>query len=154
MSDSPARPLAVPGDTIAIAGDHAGVELKSILAKDLADMGFKVLDLGTDGPASVDYPDFGDALAKAVGDGRARAGVALCGTGIGISIAANRHPGIRAALVHDRLTAGLAREHNDANVIAMGARVISADDARAMLKIFLTAPFGGGRHTGRVAKLG
>src|SRR5581483_1409663 len=97
--------LAHPGDTIAIASDHAGVELKSAIAKDLAAGGYKVLDLGTATTDSVDYPDYGHALARALTDHKAKAGVAICGTGIGISIAANRHPGVRAALVSDDETA-------------------------------------------------
>ncbi|MCB2108750.1 MAG: ribose 5-phosphate isomerase B [Rhodobacteraceae bacterium] len=145
---------ATPGDVVAIGSDHAGVELKSTLAGDLAAMGFKVLDVGTNGTASVDYPDFGKAVATAVKDGKAKAGVVVCGTGIGISIAANRVSGIRAALVHDTFTAAMAREHNDANVLALGARVISPETARNALKTFFSTPFGGGRHAGRVAKLG
>ena len=155
MTDSSAPQIAQAGDTVAIASDHAGFELKQALRADLASMGFKVLDLGTDsGTASVDYPDFGKALGKAIAAGQAKAGVAICGTGIGISIAANRIPGVRAALVHDVNTAALAREHNDANIIAMGARVNEPAQARAMLKTFFTTPFAGGRHAGRVAKLG
>ena len=154
MTDASPTLLAGPGDTVAIASDHAGVDLKETLKGDLGALGFKVLDLGTNGPASVDYPDYGKALAEAVTGGKAKAGVAVCGTGIGISIAANRVPGARAALVHDVNTAGLAREHNDANIIAMGARVLAPDAARAMLKTFFATPFGGGRHAGRVAKLG
>lgn len=154
MTDASPTLLAGPGDTVAIASDHAGVDLKETLKGDLGALGFKVLDLGTNGPASVDYPDYGKALAEAVTGGKAKAGVAVCGTGIGISIAANRVPGARAALVHDVTTAGLAREHNDANIIAMGARVLAPETARAMLKTFFATPFGGGRHAGRVAKLG
>jgi len=155
MSDQSASThLARPGDTIAVASDHAGYDLKIVLAEDLKAMGFKVLDLGANGLESVDYPDFGKALGEAVTRGRASAGVAICGTGIGISIAANRIPGARAALVHDRNTAALAREHNDANILAMGARILPTDEARELLKIFLATPFGGGRHARRVAKLG
>ncbi|MDX2223263.1 MAG: ribose 5-phosphate isomerase B [Rhodospirillaceae bacterium] len=145
---------AVAGDTVAIASDHAGVDLKAVLAGDLAQLGFKVLDLGTQGTGSVDYPDFGTAVARAIADHRATAGVVICGTGIGISIAANRVPGVRAALVHDQFTAAMAREHNDANVLALGARVLSVDAARHALKVFFATPFSGGRHVQRVAKLG
>jgi ribose 5-phosphate isomerase B len=145
---------AQAGDTVAIASDHAGVELKAVLAGDLAQMGLKVLDLGTQGTASVDYPDFGTAVARAVADQRAKVGVVICGTGIGVSIAANRVPGVRAALVHDRFTAAMAREHNDANVLALGARALTTDTARHLLKVFFTTPFSGGRHAQRVAKLG
>ena len=152
MSQSALRPPA--SDTVAIACDHAGVALKAALKKDLAAHGLAVLDLGTDGPASVDYPDFANALAAAIGDGRAERGVLICGTGIGISIAANRHPFIRAALVHDVETARLTREHNDANVLCLGARTTPEAAARDCLAVFLTTPYEGGRHENRVAKLG
>lgn len=146
--------LAQPGDTVVIASDHAGVALKSLMAGDLADMGFEVRDLGTATMESVDYPDFGHAVGKAVAAHDAVAGVVICGTGIGISIAANRHAGVRAALVHDDMTARLAREHNDANVLALGARVLEPEQARALLKTFFETPFEGGRHARRVEKLG
>lgn len=141
-------------ETIAIASDHAGVELKSLLKKDLGDLGFAVLDLGTEGAESVDYPDFADKLATAIRAGKAKRGVLVCGSGIGISIAANRHPEVRAALVHDSLGARMSRQHNDANVICFGGRMIGADTARDCLKIFFTTEFEGGRHARRVAKLG
>jgi ribose 5-phosphate isomerase B len=146
--------IAQPGDTIVIASDHAGVELKSMMSDDLRAMGYKVKDLGTATNDSVDYPDYGHAVGKAVETDEAKAGVVICGTGIGISIAANRHPGVRAALVHDETTARMAREHNDANVLAMGARVVPADKARTLLKTFFETPFEGGRHARRVEKLG
>ena len=150
-----ADPILVhSGDTVAVASDHAGVALKETLKQELADLGFKVLDLGTSSTDSVDYPDYGHALARSVAEGSAKAGVAICGTGIGISIAANRHPGVRAALVHDEATAKLAREHNDANILALGARVMSADAARSAMKAFFATPFEGGRHARRVEKLG
>lgn len=139
--------------TVAIAADHAGVGLKEILSADLESRGYQVLDLGTDGPESVDYPDYGHALAEAVAAGQARFGVAICGTGIGIAIAANRHPGIRAAVCHDALTARLSRRHNDANVLALGARVIGVETAKDCLGAFLETDFEGGRHERRVAKL-
>lgn len=142
------------GDTVAIASDHAGVELKSKLATDLESMGFKILDLGTNNDSSVDYPDYGHALAEAVSSGKASAGVAVCGTGIGISIAANRHPGVRAALVHDEFTAEMSRQHNNANVLALGARIVSEEVARNALKVFFSTEFEGGRHARRVEKLG
>jgi ribose 5-phosphate isomerase B len=144
----------MPRSTIAIASDHAGYELKEILKGDLESWGYAVHDLGTHGPESVDYPDFGHALAEAIVAGQADRGVAVCGTGIGISIAANRHPGVRAALCHDSLTARMARQHNDANVLALGARVIGVETARDCLKVFLETEFEGGRHAGRVEKLG
>jgi ribose 5-phosphate isomerase B len=146
--------IAHPGDTIAIASDHAGVELKKKLTQDLAEMGFKVLDLGTATTDSVDYPDYGHALARSISEKKAKAGIAICGTGIGISIAANRHPGIRAALVHDEATARLSREHNDANIIAMGARTMPPADARDIVRAFFATRFEGGRHQRRVEKLG
>ena len=138
---------------IAIASDHAAFDLKAELAGWLVDQGHDVLDLGTDGVASVDYPDFGYKLARAVADGEAETGVAICGSGIGISIAANRHPGCRAALVSEPLSARLAREQNDANVIAFGARLIGPEMAKACIETFLTTPFGGDRHERRVQKL-
>lgn len=139
---------------IAIASDHAGFELKSMLIEELGALGREVLDLGTDGPGSVDYPDFGNALAEALTAGRADLGVLVCGTGIGISIAANRHPGVRAAVCHDQTSARLAREHNDANVLALGARLIGAEVAKDCLRTFLSTRFAEGRHAPRVAKLG
>lgn len=139
---------------IAIASDHAAVAFKAALAGWLREQGHEVEDLGTDGEASVDYPDFGYRLAGHVAAGKATRAIALCGTGIGISIAVNRHPEIRCALVQEPLSAALAREHNDANVLAMGARIIGIEMARACVTAFLTTPFGGGRHALRVEKLG
>lgn len=139
---------------IAIASDHAAVALKAALAGWLREQGHEVEDLGTDGEASVDYPDFGYKLAGHLAAGKATRGIALCGTGIGISIAVNRHPEMRCALVSEPLSAALAREHNDANVIALGARIIGIEMARACITAFLTTPFGGDRHARRVAKLG
>ena len=141
------------GATIAVASDHAGFDLKEILKRDLQEAGHDVLDLGTNSTASVDYPDFGHAMAEAIASGRAGRGVVVCGTGIGISIAANRNPGVRAALAHDVTSARLSREHNDANVVAFGARVIGAEVAREALRVFLKTSFEGGRHGARVAKL-
>jgi ribose 5-phosphate isomerase B len=141
------------GATIAVASDHAGFDLKEILKRDLQQAGYAVLDLGTNSADSVDYPDFGRALADAVAAGKAEKGVAVCGTGIGISIAVNRNPKVRAALAHDVTSARLSREHNDANVVAFGSRLIGAEVAREALKVFLNTPFEGGRHAGRVAKL-
>ncbi len=140
-------------ETVAIASDHAGIELKNLLKKELSDAGLGVLDLGTEGLQSVDYPDFADKLAHAIRDGKARRGVLVCGSGIGISIAANRHPEVRAALIHDALGARLSRQHNDANVICFGGRMIGPEVARDCLKVFLATEFEGGRHAGRVAKL-
>lgn len=139
---------------IAIASDHAGYDLKTILAQELAEMGYEVLDLGTDGPQSVDYPDFGSALAEVVRTGEVERGVLICGTGIGISMAANRHPGVRAAVCWDETSARLTREHNDANVLALGARLLGVEVAKDCVRTFLSTDFAGGRHAGRVAKLG
>jgi ribose 5-phosphate isomerase B len=138
---------------VAVGADHAGVGLKAALRTALEQAGHRVLDMGTEGETSVDYPDFADALARAVLDGRARFGVLVCGTGIGISIAANRHPGIRCALAHDATTARLAREHNDANVLALGARIVGTEVALDALRACLATPFAGGRHERRVRKL-
>ena len=146
-------PSDEPSETIAIASDHAGFELKNELKNDLMGRGFTVLDLGADSLESVDYPDFGYALAGAMKEGKAKRGVLVCGSGIGISIAANRHPEIRAALVHDALGARMSRLHNDANVICFGGRTVGADVALDCLKIFLETEFEGGRHSPRVDKL-
>lgn len=139
--------------TIAIASDHGGVELKVQLAKDLADWGWQVLDLGTNGPDSVDYPDFAVKVAEALKSGKVDRAVLLCGTGIGISIAANRFSHLRAALVHDAFGARMCRQHNDANVLVMGGRTIGPEIARDCLRLFLDTEFEGGRHARRVAKL-
>ena len=113
-------------------------------------MGYDVLDLGTDGPDSVDYPEFGQALARALQDGRADRGVLVCGTGIGIAMAANRFSGVRAAVCHDETSARLAREHNDSNVLALGARLLGEAVAKDCLRTFLSTDFAGGRHARRV----
>ncbi len=140
-------------ETIVIAADHGGYELKRVLAERLAAKGFDILDLGTDSAESVDYPDFAAKLAGAMADGRAARGVLICGSGIGMSISANRHAGIRAALVHDTETARLARQHNDANVLVMGGRLIEEETAMSCLEIFLDTEFEGGRHQRRVGKI-
>lgn len=143
-------------DTIGIASDHAGYELKSSLKALLAELGFDVIDLGTDGPDSVDYPDFADALAAAMSEGRATRGILVCGTGIGIAMAANRHRHVRAAMCHDTTDARLARQHNDANVLALGARTLGAEVAEDCVRVFLDAEFEGDknpRHARRVAKI-
>lgn len=138
---------------IAIASDHAAYVLKSALIAWLEEAGHQVRDLGTHGPESVDYPDYGARLAEAVASGAAERGIALCGSGIGIAIAANRHPGCRCAQVGEPLSAALARRHNDCNAIALGARLIGEEMARACITAFLNAEFEGGRHAARVAKL-
>lgn len=140
---------------IAIASDHGGYDLKCQLVAHLQACGVAVLDLGTDsGTASVDYPDFADKLVAVLAAGKAERGILICGTGIGISIAANRHQDIRCALVHDATTASLCREHNDANVLALGGRIIGPEVAKDCVDIFLATAFAGGRHSGRLAKLG
>ena len=139
---------------IAIASDHAGFDLKAMLGDWLRTQGHQVSDLGPSDTGSVDYPDFGYRLAETVAGGRATHGIAICGSGIGISIAVNRHSGVRCALVSDGLSSRLARQHNDANVIALGARLIGPDAAKDCVAAFLATPFEGDRHTARVAKLG
>jgi ribose 5-phosphate isomerase B len=143
----------MPAETIAIASDHAGFDLKSELKQVLEDLGFAILDLGADNRESVDYPDFGYAMAGALKEGKATRGVLVCGSGIGISIAANRHPVIRAALIHDALGAKMSRLHNDANVIVFGGRMVGPDLAQDCLRVFLETDFEGGRHARRVNKL-
>ena len=140
--------------TIALAADHAGFALKALLADELRAQGYAVLDLGTDdADRSVDYPDYGRAVAEAVASGRASRGVAVCGSGIGMDIAANRNPAVRAALCTSGLMARLARSHNDANVLVLGSRIIGVEVARDCLHEFLTTNFLGGRHGARVDKL-
>ncbi len=141
-------------ETVALASDHGGFELKEVLKKELAAKGFKLLDLGTNSADSVDYPDYGQALAEAVASGKAQRGIGICGSGIGISIALNRRAGVRAALVGDSLSARLSRQHNDANVLCLGARTTGVDVAKDCVNAFLSTQFEGGRHTRRVEKLG
>ena len=138
---------------IALAADHAGYVLKDELARWLSDQGHEVEDLGTNGTNSVDYPEFGSKLARVVGSGGADKGIVVCGSGIGISIAVNRDPRCRCARVDDPLSAGLAREHNDANVLAFGARLVGPDMAKACVQAFLGTEFAGGRHQRRVDQL-
>src|SRR5690242_18505121 len=138
---------------IALAADHAGYLLKDELAHWLSEQGHHVTDLGTNGPESVDYPQYGRKVAQAVASGQADRGIAVCGTGIGISIAVNREPKCRCARVDDPLSAQLAREHNDANVLALGARLIGTDMAKACVLAFLDSGFAGGRHQRRVDQL-
>lgn len=144
---------------IAIASDHAAIDLKADLAEWLMDQGHEVADLGPEPGESVDYPDYGYKLAEVVADGTVEYGIALCGSGIGISISVNRHPALRCALVSEPLSAALAREHNNANCIALGARVIGIEMAKACVATFLSTQFAdagdpNGRHQRRVAKLG
>jgi ribose 5-phosphate isomerase B len=138
---------------IAIASDHAALALKAALVDHVRGLGHDITDLGPHNESSVDYPDYGYKLATAIAESDAERGIALCGSGIGISIAVNRNPAARAALVSEPLSAQLAREHNDANVIAMGARLIGIEMAKACVDRFLTTEFGGDRHQRRVDKL-
>ena len=139
---------------IAVGSDHAGYDLKARLAEHLLDGGHEVLDLGTNSPdVSVDYPEFGQSVAESVAGGRVDLGLCVCGTGIGISIAANKVRGIRAALVHDVTTAGLAREHNDANVMCLGGRTTGMIEATEALDTFLATAYAGGRHQRRIDEI-
>ena len=138
---------------IVLTADHAGVDLKDELAAWLAEQGHDILDLGTHGHESVDYPRFGAILADALADGRAERGITVCGSGIGVAIAANRNPACRCAQVAEPLSATLARQHNDANAIAIGARLIGIEMAKACVSAFLSADFLGGRHERRVEQL-
>jgi len=144
----------MPAETVAIGCDHAGFALKETLKKALQAKGVVVLDCGTMGTESVDYPDFGKAVADKVAGGEAAKGVVVCGTGIGVGIAANRNPKVRAAVCTSGLMARLARAHNDANVLALGGRIIGQETALDCLEQFLSTPFEGGRHERRVKKLG
>jgi ribose 5-phosphate isomerase B len=138
---------------IVIAADHAAVELKAELVRLLESRGESHRDLGPFDHQSVDYPDFAHRLVGEILAGRADRGVLICGTGIGMSMAANRHPGIRAALCHDAYTAEMARRHNDANVLCLGARVLGSGVAEQVLEVFLDTPFEGGRHQRRARKI-
>jgi ribose 5-phosphate isomerase B len=140
-------------ETIAIASDHAGVGLKAILKNELGRLGFAVQDLGTDGDASVDYPDYAELVVAAIAQGQVSRGVLVCGSGIGMSMAANRHRFIRAAVCHDAVSARVTRNDNDANVLCLGARLVGEEVAKDCLRVFLETPFAGGRHARRVAKL-
>jgi ribose 5-phosphate isomerase B len=145
--------LAAPPRRIVLASDHAGVEMKRRLREALGEMGATAEDLGPETPESVDYPDFAASVADRVSRGTADAGVLVCGTGLGMAMAANKFPGVRAAVLYDDATARLARQHNDANVAVFGARTMSPEDAVRRLRIFLSEPFEGGRHRGRLAKI-
>ncbi len=140
-------------ERIPIASDHAGFELKQKLSKALTVLGYDVEDLGTNSAASTDYPDFAHPLAEKVESGEVQRGVLMCGTGLGMSYAANRHHGVRAAVAWTPEIATLARQHNDANVLVLPARFVSDDDALAILKAWLDTPFEGGRHQKRVDKI-
>jgi ribose 5-phosphate isomerase B len=133
--------------------DHAAVAAKAALTRHLEASGHHVLDLGTDGPASVDYPDLAERGARAVLDGRAERGVFLCGTGIGVCMSANKVAGIRAAVIRDPSDAEMSRRHNDANVACFGGRTQKDDDIARLVDLWLATPFDGGRHQGRVDKM-
>ena len=138
---------------IAIASDHGGYDYKQELIPYIESLGHQVLDLGCHGPASVDYPDYGIPCAQAVARGEADRGVVICGTGIGISISANKVPGIRCALCTDPVMARLTREHNDANMLAMGGHIIGIELAKGIVQVFLSTEFSGGRHKTRIDKI-
>ena len=147
MGEAPSKPR------IAIGSDHAGYPVKEAIRKYLEAAGYQVDDQGTSTEESVDYPDYGKSVGELVASKQDDFGIAVCGTGIGISIAANKVPGIRAALAHDVLTARLAREHNDANVLALGGRIVTAVAAVEMVQTFLTTAYVGGRHQRRLDKI-
>ena len=155
MIDQPLEfPLAAPGRTRLVVGaDHAGWRLKDSLAARARSAGYDVTDVGTSSDDSVDYPDFAGAVARAVAAGEADLGLIVCGTGIGVAMTANKVHGVRAAVVHDVFTAYYSREHNDANVLCLGARVVGEGVAESALATFLRTDFGGGRHTRRVGKI-
>ena len=147
MADSSSKPR------IALGADHAGFRAKETIKKYLEGAGYGVDDVGTHSEESVDYPDFARAVAERVASGKDPLGIVVCATGIGVSIAANKVAGIRAALAHDSLTARRAREHNDANVLALGGKVVGDDEAIAIVQEFLSAQFSGGRHQRRIDKI-
>jgi ribose 5-phosphate isomerase B len=139
---------------IALGADHAGWDLKEALKGWLLESGYQVHDFGTHSPDPVDYPDYAGSVAEAVGEGRAQRGILVCGTGIGMAMAANKIPGVRAAVCTDPYTARVSREHNDANVLALGGRLLGRDLAVEILRVWLEAGFSGGRHARRVDKIG
>jgi len=138
---------------IAIGSDHAGLELKNELISILNEMKIECLDLGTNGTQSVDYPDFGEKVSKEVSEGRVDRGILICGTGIGMSIVANKIPNIRAALCNDLFTARMSRMHNDANILVIGGRIVGRDLAKEIVKTWFTTEFEGGRHANRLTKI-
>jgi ribose 5-phosphate isomerase B len=140
-------------DPVILGSDHAGFELKEKVKKALERLGVPYEDVGTHSAESVDYPDFAHRIADAVGGGRYPRGILVCGTGLGMSMAANRHPGVRAAVAYDEETARLSREHNDSNVLALGGRSLDHAKAERILEVWLETPFSGGRHGVRVAKI-
>jgi ribose 5-phosphate isomerase B len=145
--------LNQPEREMAIACDHGGLALKEYLLSLLTGLGYRIEDLGTNSPDSVDYPDFASRLAKGVAAGRYWCGILVCGTGIGMSMAANRHSGIRAAVCTSTYTARMARAHNDANVLCLGGRVLGLGEAEDITRAFLEGRFEGGRHQQRIEKI-
>jgi ribose 5-phosphate isomerase B len=153
LVDPPYSALGGRGKTVALGADHGGFALKEQLCGLLREWGYTVLDLGTDGPAAVDYPDLAEAVANAVARGDAWRGIVIDSAGIGSAIAANKVPGARAAQCYDRATARNSREHNDANVLSLGAALLSAEAAREITAVWLATPFAGGRHQRRIDKI-
>lgn len=138
---------------IAIGSDHAGFDLKTEIIALLKEMGFECIDLGTNSPQSVDYPDFGERVSGAVSRGEIDKGILICGTGIGMSIVANKFPNIRASLCNDLFTAKMSRLHNDANILVIGGRIVGKDLAKEIVRVWLTTEFEGGRHLMRLEKI-
>jgi ribose 5-phosphate isomerase B len=139
--------------TIAIGCDHAGVELKNELLSLLNNLRIQYIDYGTDSPESVDYPDFGEKVSDAVSSGKIESGILICGTGIGMSIVANKFPGVRASLCNDLFTAKMSRLHNDANILVIGGRIVGKDLAKEIVKTWVSASFEGDRHRRRLDKI-
>ena len=138
---------------IAIGSDHAGLELKTAIISVLKELGHEYIDYGTDTPQSVDYPDFGEMVSDAVSKGKVDRGILICGTGIGMSIVANKFPNIRAALCNELFSAKMSRLHNDANVLVLGGRIIGKDLASEIVRTWMVTPFDGGRHLNRITKI-
>jgi len=152
-TDAPASQPAKPNRIVAIGADHGGFELKDVLKKDLSQMGYEVIDVGTNSKEAVDYPDFAHEVAKLVASGKAWRGIMIDGAGIGSCMVANKVPGVRAAMAYDYSSAANSREHNDANVLTLGAGLIGVNLAKQIIKTWLTTEFGGGRHTKRIDKI-
>ena len=153
MPDISEAPDSHVPQRLALGADHAGLDLKNALAQELGKLGYEIQDLGTDTLDSCDYPDYGHAVSEAVEEGRADLGILVCGTGVGMSITANRHAGVRAVVCSEPFSARMSRRHNDANVLCLGARVVGLGTALDIVDAFLATPFEGGRHARRVAKI-
>ncbi len=143
----------MPDNRIAIGSDHAGRELKEQVKTLLEGLGFETVDFGTDDDCSVDYPDYGEKVSQAVSEGRYQRGILICGTGLGMSIVANKFPGVRATLCHDEYTARMSREHNDSNILVLGGRVLEKETALKIVRVWLETSFEGGRHERRLKKI-